>query len=136
MVTNGKYMRRSLTLITKQNFLYNIRVCIVVYLVVNYSKMKMNFVIMLLFLPTVTSAASESISMLVLRGKQSNEQVISLKQVSSRRECTVRCLANTACEAANVIRRDGTVTCQMLRDAVDTEDDLEDNTDAEYLYSE
>ena len=135
MVTNGKYMRRSLTLITKQNFLYNIRVCIVVYLVVNYSKMKMNFVIMLLFLPTVTSAASESISMLVLRGKQSNEQVISLKQVSSRRECTVRCLANTACVAANVIRRNDTVTCQMLSRS-DAEDDLEDNSDAEYLYSE
>ena len=126
---------RSLTLITKQNFLYNIRVCIVVYLVVNYNKMKMNFVIMLVFLPTVACATSKSISMLVLRGKQSNEQVISLKQVSSRRECTVRCLANTACVAANVIRRNDTVTCQLLSRA-DGEDDLEENSDAEYLYRE
>ena len=95
----------------------------------------MNFVIILLFLPAVTGAASQSISMLVLRGKQSNEQVISLKQVSSRRECTVRCLANTACEAANVIRHNDTVTCQMLSRA-DAEDDLEDNSDAAYLYRE
>ena len=95
----------------------------------------MNFVIILLFLPTLTGAASQSISMLVLRGKQSNEQVISLKQVSSRRECTVRCLANTACEAANVIRRNDTVTCQLISRA-DAEDDLENNSDAEYLYSE
>ena len=60
--------------------------------------------------------------------------VLSVKQVSSRLECTTYCLANAACEAANVIRRDDTVTCQMLRDAVDTEDDLDGNSDAEYLY--
>ena len=96
----------------------------------------MNFVIILLFLPTVAGAASQSISMLVLRGKQSNREVFSAKQVSNRRECTMRCLANTACEAANVIRRDDTVTCEMLLRSADAEDDLEDNSDAEYLYRE
>ena len=84
---------------------------------------------------TVAEAASQSVSMLVLRGKQSNRQVLSAKQVSNRRECAVRCLVNTACEAANVIRRNDTVTCQMLSRS-DAEDDLEDNSDAEYLYSE
>ena len=95
----------------------------------------MNFVIILLILSTVAGAASQSISMLTLRGKRSNAQVLSAKQVSSRLECTTYCLANTACEAANVIRRDDTVTCQILSRA-DGEDDLEDNSDAEYLYRE
>ena len=96
----------------------------------------MNFAITLVCLPTVVYAASQSVSMLTLRGKHSNALVLSVKQVSSRLECTTYCLANTACEAANVIRhrRDDTVTCQMLRDAVDAEDDLEDNSDSEYLY--
>ena len=96
----------------------------------------MNFVIMLLFLPTLTGAASQSMSMLVRRGKQSSAPVLSTKQVRSRLECITYCSANAACEAANVIRSNGTVTCQMLRNAVDTEDDLEDNSDAEYLYRE
>ena len=94
----------------------------------------MNLVMTLVCLPTVVYAVSQSVSMLTLRGKHSNALVLSVKQVSSRLECTTYCLANTACEAANVIRRNDTVTCQMLRDAVDTEDDLEDNSDAEYLY--
>ena len=94
----------------------------------------MNFAITLVCLPTVVYVASQSVSMLTLRGKQSHAPVLSVKQVSSRLECTTYCLANAACEAANVIRRNDTVTCQMLRDAVDTEDDLEDNSDAEYLY--
>ena len=94
----------------------------------------MDFAIILLCVPTVAGAVSQSVSMLTLRGKQSNAPVLSVKQVSSRLECTTYCLANAACEAANVIRRDDTVTCQMLRDAVDTEDDLDGNSDAEYLY--
>ena len=96
----------------------------------------MNFLMILLLLPTVAGTVSQSVSMLTLRGKQPNAQVLSTKQVSSRLECTTYCLANTACEAANVIRHNDTVTCQMLRDAVDTEDNLEDNSDAEYLYRE
>ena len=95
----------------------------------------MKFVIILLFLPTVAGAVSQSVSMLTLRGKQSHAPVLSVKQVSSRLECTTYCLANTACEAANVIRRNDTVTCQMLS-RVGGEDDLEDNSDAEYLYRE
>ena len=97
----------------------------------------MKFVVILLSLCTAAAAGvHQSMSMLVLRGKQSNAPVLSAEQVRSRLECTVRCVENTACAAANVIRRNDTVTCQMLRDAVDTEDDLEDNSDAEYLYSE
>ena len=97
----------------------------------------MKFVIFLLYLCTVAAeGVLQSLSMLVLHGKQSLAPVFSTKQVRSRLECITYCSANTACEAANVIRRDGTVTCQMLRDAVDTEDDLEDNSDADYLYSE
>ena len=95
----------------------------------------MKFIIILLLLPAVAGAASQSVSMLTLSGKQSNAPVLSTKQVSSRLECTTYCSANAACEAANVIRRNDTVTCQMLRRA-DGEDDLDDNSDAEYLYRE
>ena len=95
----------------------------------------MKFVIFLLYLCTVAAeGVLQSLSMLVLHGKQSLAPVFSTKQVRSRLECITYCSANTACEAANVIRRDGTVTCQMLLDAVDTEDDLDGNSDADYLY--
>ena len=43
----------------------------------------MNFVIILALMSTVAGTASQSISMLVLSGKQSNRQVLSAKQVST-----------------------------------------------------
>ena len=93
----------------------------------------------MVFMALGSKTEFQSIRMLVLPGKQSNQVAIDSQQVCSRRECAVRCASNLECWAANVIRRrrdvDDVMTCQLLSHG-DAEDDLEDNVEAEYLYGE
>ena len=55
-------------------------------------------------------------------------------RVRSRLACSVLCARHARCAGANVIRRnDGAMTCEMLRD-LESDDNLEINASADYLY--